>query len=119
MKKTFIAAAVVAASALIPAQAQQGAFGAALQRPSGGLGEGIRMSYSNIIKELAPTGVDLLLIVPAVLRGQPVGPNIRQIVLPLPGPAFLNLPLVNVPGTISVNVRGGGPVVVTIGTGGR
>lgn len=43
----------------------------------------------------------------------------QSIVVPLPGPAFLNATVLNVPGTLSVRAVGGGPVVVTVTTGPR
>lgn len=43
----------------------------------------------------------------------------QSIIVPLPGPAFLNATVLNVPGTLSVRAVGAGPVVVTVTTGTR
>lgn len=43
----------------------------------------------------------------------------QSITVPLPGPAFLNATVLNVPGTLGVTATGGGPIVVTITTGPR
>lgn len=124
MKKTFIAAALVAASSIIPAQAAP-TFGqglgqtlqAVLQRPVGTVGDIVR-GYPGVVHELAPIGIDLFLVLPAILRQQPIAPNMRTITVALPGPAFLNQNLVNIPDTLRVNVQGSGPLVITVGTGG-
>ena len=113
MKKAIVAAAVVAASALIPAQAQQvGSLGqtlqGVLQRPVGTVTDIVR-GYPSLTMELAPIGIDFFLLVPAVLSGSPVSPNLRSATIPLPGPAFLNQTLVNVPDTVRINVIAGGP----------
>lgn len=56
--------------------------------------------------------------VPPTLLGTPGLQNTtRSIVVPLPGPAFLNATVANIPGRLSVSAVGGGPVVVTITTG--
>jgi len=123
MKKLIIATALVAASALAPAQAApNGGLGqtlaAVLQRPVGTVADIVR-GYPAITQELAPIGVDLLLVVPALLRGEPIAPNIRTVTVALPGPAFLNQNIVNIPDTLRVNIAGSGPLVITVGTGGR
>ncbi|MBA4286961.1 MAG: hypothetical protein C0434_15670 [Xanthomonadaceae bacterium] len=123
MKKLIIAAALAAASALVPAQAApNGGLGqtlvAVLQRPVGTVTDIVR-GYPAITQELAPIGVDLLLAVPALLRGEPIAPNVRTVTLALPGPAFLNQNIVNIPDTLRVNVSASGPLVITVGTGGR
>jgi hypothetical protein len=43
----------------------------------------------------------------------------QSIIVPLPGPAFLNATVLNVPGTLGVRVIGGGPIVVTVTSGPR
>jgi len=123
MKKIIIAAAIAAVSALIPAQAGPAAglgqtLTGVLQRPVGTVTDIVR-SYPTLTQELAPTGVDFLLLVPAVLRGQPISPNVRTITVPLPGPAFLNQTLINVPNTVRVNLVAGGPSGAVIVFGGR
>ncbi|MBA4286960.1 MAG: hypothetical protein C0434_15665 [Xanthomonadaceae bacterium] len=56
--------------------------------------------------------------VPPVLLGTPGLQNTSQsITLPLPGPAFLNATVANIPGKLSVSATGAGPIVVTITTG--
>lgn len=55
---------------------------------------------------------------PPTLLGTPGLQNTtRSITVPLPGPAFLNATVANIPGKLSVSATGGGPVVVTITTG--
>jgi hypothetical protein len=125
MKNTFIAAVIVAAAALAPAHAAptlgEGlgqTVQAVLQRPVGTVADIVR-GYPGTIGNLAPLSIDLFLIVPSVLRGQPIDPNLRRIVVPLPGPAFLNQNLLNIPDVMRVNVSASGPLVVTVATGGR
>jgi len=120
MKKVFFAAAVLAASSIIPAQAAPTigvGFGqtlqGVLQRPVGTVTDIVR-GYPGLTMEFAPTGVDFLLLVPAVLRGQPISPNVRSFTVPLPGPAFLNQTLVNVPDTVRVNLVASGNAGVVI-----
>lgn len=120
MKKIFIAAAVLAASSIIPAQAAptigvglSQTLQGVLQRPVGTVTDIVR-GYPGLTMELAPTGVDFLLLVPAVLRGQPISPNVRSLTVPLPGPAFLNQTLVNVPNTVRVNLVASGNAGVVI-----
>ena len=124
MKKTFIAAALLAASTIIPAQAAptvgQGlglTLQAVLQRPVGTVTDIVR-GYPGIINEVAPVGIDLFLVIPALLTKTPIAPNFRTVTVPLPGPAFLNMNLVNLPGALRVNVAASGPLVVTVATGG-
>jgi hypothetical protein len=122
MKKIIITAALAAVSALVPAQAAPAGglaqtLTAVLQRPVGTVTDIVR-GYPGITQELAPIGVDLLLVLPALLRGEPIAPNVRTVTVPLPGPAFLNQNLVNVPDTLRVNVSASGPLLITIGTGG-
>lgn len=123
MKKIIIAAAIAAASALAPAlAAPAGGLGqtltGVLQRPVGTVTDIVR-SYPTLTNELAPIGVDFLLLVPAVLRGEPVSPAVRTATIPLPGPAFLNQTLVNVPNAVRVNLVAGGPTGAVIVFGGR
>lgn len=118
MKKIIIAAAIAAASVLVPAHAAPAAglgqtLTGVLQRPVGTVTDIVR-GYPGLTNELAPIGVDFLLLVPAVLRGEPVSPAVRTATIPLPGPAFLNQRLVNVPNAVSVNLIAGGPSGVVI-----
>lgn len=129
MKKLVLIAALAAGSVLAPVQAAPAnglgqtltgvgqTLAAVLQRPVGTVTDIVR-GYPGITQELAPIGIDLLLVLPAVLRGEPIAPNVRTVTVPLPGPAFLNQNLINVPDTLRVNVSASGPLVVTIGTGG-
>ncbi|WP_439638271.1 hypothetical protein [Nevskia sp.] len=123
MKKLVLIAALAASSVLAPAQAAPAnglgqTLAAVLQRPVGTVTDIVR-GYPAITQELAPIGVDLLLVVPSLLRGEPITQNIRTVTVALPGPAFLNQNIVNIPDTLRVNVAASGPLVVTIGTGGR
>lgn len=123
MKKLVLIAALAAGSVLAPAQAAPAnglgqTLAAVLQHPVGTVTDIVR-GYPAITQELAPIGVDLLLIVPSLLRGEPITQNIRTVTVALPGPAFLNQNIVNIPDTLRVNVAASGPLVVTIGTGGR
>ncbi len=123
MKNIIIAAALATAAALIPAQAAPaGGLGqtltGVLQRPISTVTDIVR-SYPSLTQELAPIGVDLLLVVPAVLRGTPVGPSVRTATIPLPGPAFLNQTLVNVPGTVRINVVAANQAGLVFVFGGR
>ncbi len=123
MKKLVLIAALAASSVLAPAQAAPAnglgqTLAAVLQHPVGTVTDIVR-GYPAITQELAPIGVDLLLVVPSLLRGEPITQNIRTVTVALPGPAFLNQNIVNIPDTLRVNVAASGPLVVTIGTGGR
>ncbi|MCX7070164.1 MAG: hypothetical protein NTW01_04090 [Gammaproteobacteria bacterium] len=123
MKKLVLITALAASSVLAPAQAAPAnglgqTLAAVLQRPVGTVTDIVR-GYPAITQELAPIGVDLLLVVPSLLRGEPVTRNIRTVTVALPGPAFLNQNIVNIPDTLRVNVAASGPLVITVGTGGR
>lgn len=130
MKNFVLIAALAASSILAPAQAAPAnglgqtltgvgqTLVAVLQRPVGTVTDIVR-GYPGITQELVPIGVDLLLVVPSLLRGEPITQNIRTVTVALPGPAFLNQNIVNIPDTLRVNVAASGPLVVTIGTGGR
>ena len=122
MQKIIFATALAAASATMPALAGPAnglaqTVTAVLQRPVGTVTDIVR-SYPAITQELAPIGIDLLLVLPAVLRGEPIAPNVRTVTVALPGPAFLNQDIVKIPDTLRVNVSASGPLVVTVATGG-
>lgn len=124
MKHPLIAATLAAAAALAPAHAAptvgQGlvqTVQAVAQRPIGTVTD-IVAGYPGTIRFVAPLGIDLFQAGVAVLRGQPIDPNSRSIVVPLPGPAFLNRDLINRPDVLRVNLNASGPLVITVATGG-
>lgn len=54
---------------------------------------------------------------PVVLGTSPLQTTSQTIVVPLPGPPFLNADLINVKGALGVNVVASGPIIVTLTTG--
>lgn len=125
MKKFVLAA--VAATTLFGASAQAAPVGvvrglvgtgvAVLQAPGTTIATVItgRSVYTG---NLAPLGLNFANAIVPILVGRNIPTTVETLTLPLPGPEFLNLNLVNVPGRALLNVKASGPVVVTFATGG-
>lgn len=54
---------------------------------------------------------------PVVLGTSPLQTTRQTIIVPLPGPQFLNSDLINIRGAVGVNVTASGPIIVTLTTG--
>lgn len=126
MNKFLIAAA--AATALFGSVAQAAPVGLV----GGVVGTGTAvlsaplLTVSNLVQRrasyagnLAPLGLNFAVtIVPILIaKNGNVPSTVETLSIPLPGPDFLNMNLVNVPGRVQVNVQAAGPVVVTYKTG--
>ncbi len=124
MKKTALAAAALASLMSIPAQAggpivqnTVEVLKAVFAYPNTSLG--------NIVKALPDILNDTVAGVanvgnalpPALFRTSPQQTTTQTIIVPLPGPAFLNANLVNIQGEIGVNVTLASPLTITLTTG--
>ena len=79
---------------------------------------GLVKALPDITNDAVAGVTNVLNAVPPVLLGTPGLQNTSQsITLPLPGPAFLNATVADLPGKLSVSATGAGPIVVTITTG--
>lgn len=123
----MILALVVSAAASSPAMAAPAVGGvvggvlgtvqAVLANPAGTV-RGVVEALPAITNDTVAGLTNALNAVPPVLLGTPGLRNTSQaITVPLPGPAFLNVTVLDIPGKLSVNATSAGPVVVTITTG--
>lgn len=126
MNKFLLAAA--ATTALFGATAQAAPVGLV----GGVVGTGVAvlnaplLTVNNLVQRraaylgnVAPLGLNVAkTIVPILIaKNGNVPSTVEDLSIPLPGPDFLNVNLVNVPGRLLVNVQAAGPVVVTVKTG--
>lgn len=124
MKKVMLTA--VAATVLFSSSVQAEQVGVV----QGVVGTGVAvlrapgLTLSNIIQgravyagNLAPLGLNFAKAIVPILVNADVPTSVETLAIPLPGPSFLNLNLVNLPGKIGVNVKAAGPVLVTVSTG--
>ncbi|WP_295686732.1 hypothetical protein [uncultured Nevskia sp.] len=124
MKKTLFAAATLAAVMSIPAQAGGPIVQNTLLVVKAVLAEP-GVSLSNIVKALPDIANDTVAGVanvgnalpPALLRTSPQQRTTQTIIVPLPGPAFLNADLVNIQGEVGVKVTMASPLTITLTTG--
>ncbi len=70
-----------------------------------------------IVGKLPATGLNVVNALVPLLTGQAVKPTTQTIIVPLPGPDFLNMTLVDLPSRIGVSVKASGPISVTVTTG--
>lgn len=70
-----------------------------------------------LVGTLAPTGLNVVNALVPLLTGQTVKRTTQTIIVPLPGPEFLNLTLVHLPDRLGVSVKASGPISVTVTTG--
>jgi hypothetical protein len=124
-KKLMLALTLSAAAMSTPAMAAPGGVvggvlgtvKAVLAEPGLTIG-GLLKALPDITNDAVAGVGNTLNAVPPILLGTPGLQNTSQsIVLPLPGPAFLNATVANIPGKLSVSATGAGPIVVTITTG--
>lgn len=124
-KKLMLALALSTAAVSMPAMAAPGGVvggvlgtvKAVLAEPGPTVG-GLLKALPDITNDAVAGVTNALNAVPPVLLGTPGLRNTSQsITLPLPGPAFLNATVANIPGKLSVSATGAGPIVVTITTG--
>lgn len=122
MKKIVLAAAAVAALVSVPAHAAVvqntlAVVKAVLTEPG--------VSLTNIVKALPDITNDTVAGVanvanalpPILLGTSPLQNTTQTVVVPLPGPAFLNADLVNIKGALGVNVNLASPLTITLTTG--
>lgn len=124
MKKILFVA--VAASALFATSAQAAPVGlvngvvgtveAVLKAPGVTL-NALITDRALIVGKLPATGLNVVNALVPILTGATVKQTTQTIIVPLPGPEFLNLTLVNLPNRIGVSVKGSGPIGVTVTTG--
>lgn len=124
MKKILFAAA--AASALFATTAQAAPVGlvngvvgtveAVLKAPVLTL-NALVTDRALIVGKLPATGLNVVNALVPILTGATVKQTTQTIIVPLPGPEFLNLTLVNLPNRVGVSVHASGPVSVTVTTG--
>lgn len=70
-----------------------------------------------LVGKLPATGLNVVNALVPLLTGQTVKQTTQTIIVPLPGPEFLNLTLVNLPNRVGVSVKASGPISVTVTTG--
>lgn len=126
MNKQLLLAVVLSGAAMsTPAMAAPGGVvggvvgtvEAVLGNP-GGTVSNLLTALPTITNDAVAGVTNALNAVPPILLGTPGLTNTTQsIVVPLPGPAFLNATVANIPGGLSVRATGAGPIVVTITTG--
>lgn len=124
MKKIALAAAAVATLMSIPAQAGGPIVQNTVEVLKAVFAEP-NASLSNIVKALPDITNDTVAGVtnvgnalpPALLRTSPQQTTTQTIIVPLPGPAFLNADLVKIQGEIGVNVTLASPLTITLTTG--
>ena len=117
----LMSAAMVSAPAMAaPGGVVGGVVGTveAVLRNPGGTVSNVLTALPAITNVTVSGATNALNAVPPILLGTPGLQNTRQsIIVPLPGPAFLNVTVANIPGALSVRATAAGPVVVTITTG--
>lgn len=124
MKKIALAAAALATMMSIPAQADGPIVQNTLLVVKAVLAEP-GVSLGNIVKALPDIANDTVAGVanvanalpPALLRTTPQQRTTQTIIVPLPGPAFLNADLVNIQGEVGVKVTAASPLTITLTTG--
>lgn len=124
MKKTIFAAAALAAVLSTPVHAGTLVVQNTLAVVKAVLAEP-GVSLSNIVKALPDVLNDTVAGVtnvanalpPALLGTSPQQRTTQTIIVPLPGPAFLNADLVNISGEVGVNVKLASPLTITLTTG--
>lgn len=120
MKNTMLALAAMTAVVSMSAQAGppvvQGAVAtleAVLSKPG--------LTLTNVVGQLPNITNDTVAGVtnvanslpPSLLGTSPQQATFQTVIVPIPGPNFLNVTLANIDGGAAINVRGAGPVVVT------
>lgn len=70
-----------------------------------------------IVGKLPPLGLNFVNALVPILTNQPVKSTTQTVIVPLPGPEFLNMTLVNLPDRIGVKVGASGPITFTLTTG--
>ena len=124
-KKLLLAVMLSGAALSTPAMAAPGgvvggvvgAVEAVLGNPAGTISN-LLTALPAITNDAVGGLTNVLNAVPPILLGTPGLQNTtRSIIVPIPGPAFLNATVANPPGQLSVRATGGGPIVVTITTG--
>jgi len=120
MKNTMLALAAMTAVVSMSAQAAppvvQGTVAtleAVLSKPG--------LTLTNVVGQLPNIANDAVAGVanvanslpPSLLGTSPQQTTFQTVIVPIPGPDFLNVTLANIGGGAAINVRGAGPVVVT------
>ncbi len=124
MKKSIFAVAAMAAVLSAPAHAALPVVQGTLAVVKGVLNEPV-VSLGNIVKALPDILNDTVAGVanvanalpPLLLGTSPLQTTTQTIIVPLPGPAFLNADLVKINGALGVNVSLAGPLTITLTTG--
>jgi len=124
MKKTALAVATLATMMSLSAQAGGPIVQNTLLVVKAVLAEP-GVSLGNIVKALPDIANDTVAGVanvanalpPALLRTTPQQSTTQTIIVPLPGPAFLNADLVDIKGEVGVKITAASPLTITLTTG--
>ena len=124
MKKIILAAAALTAALSTPVHAAapvvQGTLAvvkAVLTEPGVSLGNIVKALPDVVNDTVAGVANVANALPPALLGTSPQQRTTQTIIVPLPGPAFLNADLVNISGEVGVNVKLASPLTITLTTG--